>query len=88
MVYLTNDLYDQAVYFELRNREPRRKAGGVEHRFFGLLGNGINEVPVRMMSWRDNVEVDFGERGALFNVVDERSIRRLLSELARDLAVV
>ena len=28
MIYLTNDDFDQAVYFEVRKSEPRRRTGG------------------------------------------------------------
>ena len=28
MTYLTNDILDQGVYFDLRKSEPRRRAGG------------------------------------------------------------
>ena len=38
MIYLTNDTMDQAVYFDLRKTEPRRRRGGIEHLYYGLLG--------------------------------------------------
>lgn len=84
MIYLTTDSHDQAIYFDLRKQEPRRKAGGVEHCLYGLLGNGVTEVPVTVRQWRDWVEVAFGGN-ALFNFVDESTIRRMLGELAREL---
>ena len=88
MIYLTNDIYDQAVYFDVHHQEPRRRVGGVEQRFSGLLGNGVNEVAVTVRSWRDSVEVVFGGGGAIFNCIDEKSIRRLLGEVVRELAVL
>ena len=86
MIYLTNDALDQGVYFELRRREPRRKAGGVEERFYGLLGNGVSEVPVTVRRWRDCVEMAFG-RGELFSFVEERLVRRMLREVVREMAL-
>jgi hypothetical protein len=86
MIYLTNDEMDQAVYFDLRKTEPRRKSGGIEHLFYGLLGNGVSEVPVTVKSWRDCTEVSFG-RGGLFSFVEENSIRRMLGAVARELAL-
>ena len=84
MIYLTNDELDQGVYFELRKREPLRK-GGVEERFYGVLGNGVNELPVTVKSRRDCVEMAFG-KGELFSFVEERTIRRMLGEVVRELA--
>lgn len=86
MIYLTNDSHDQGVYFELRKSEPRRRAGGVEHLFHGLLGNGVTELPVTVRSWRDCLEVAFGQ-GNLFSFVEERTIRRMLGEVVRELTV-
>ena len=85
MIYLTNDTFDQAVYFDLRKSEPRRKGGGIELLCYGLLGNGVNEVPVTVRKWRDCVEMAFG-RGELFSFVEERTIRRMLGEVVRELA--
>lgn len=86
MIYLTNDELDQAVYFDLRKQEPRRKAGGTEHLFYGLLGNGVSEVRVTVRSWRDCMEVAFG-RGNLFSFVEESTIRRMVGEVVRELVV-
>ncbi len=85
MIYLTNDALDQAVYFDLRKREPRRKSGGVEEYFYGLLGNGVSEVRVTVRHWRDCLEMAFGN-GELFSFVEERTIRRMLAEVVRGLA--
>jgi len=85
MIYLTNDTFDQAVYFDLRKSEPRRKGGGIELLCYGLLGNGVNEVPVTVRSWRDCLEMAFG-KGELFSFVEERTIRRMLGEVVRELA--
>jgi hypothetical protein len=38
MIYLTNDSLDQAVYFELRGRKPRRSGNSIDQLYFGLLG--------------------------------------------------
>ncbi len=86
MIYLTNDVCDQAVYFDLRKSAPRRKAGGIELLWYGLLGNGVSEVPVTVRQWRDCMEMAFG-RGELFNFVEERTIRRMLGEVVRELAL-
>lgn len=86
MIYLTNDVHDQAVYFDLRKREPQRKGNGIEERFYGLLGNGVTEVPVTVRSCRDRVEMAFG-RGELFSFVEERTIRRMLGEVVREMAL-
>lgn len=86
MIYLTNDEMDQAVYFDLRKTEPRRRAGGIEHLFHGLLGNGVSEMPVTVRSWRDCTEVNFG-RGDLFRFVEERAIRRMLDNVVRELTL-
>ena len=83
MIYLTNDEFDQGVYFDLRKSEPRRKEGGTELFFYGLLGNGVSELPVTVRSWRDCVEMVFGS-GELFSFVEERTIRRLLGEMVRE----
>lgn len=84
MIYLTNDDYDQAVYFDLRKQEPRRRSGGVEHLFYGLLGNGVSEVAVTVRSWRDCLEVAFGGSG-IFNYIDEWTLRRLLGNAVREI---
>ncbi len=86
MIYLTNDVYDQAVYCELHPQKSRRLAGGIERRFTGLLGNGVSEVPVTVRSWRDCVEVVFGAGDMLFACVDEHIVRRLLGDVVRELA--
>ncbi len=86
MIYLTNDVCDQAVYFDLRKSEPRRKSGGTEILCYGLLGNGVSEVPVTVRQWRDCMEMAFG-RGELFNFVEERTIRQMLGEVVRGLAL-
>lgn len=85
MIYLTTDTMDQAVYFDLRKKEPCRRTGGTEQRLYGLVGNGVAEVPVTVKSWRDWVEVAFAG-SELFDFVDERLIRRMLGELAREMA--
>ncbi len=86
MIYLTNDDHDQAVYCELHPHKPRRLAGDVEHRFTGLLGNGVSEVPVTVRSWRDCMEVVFGAGDMLFASVDEHIVRRLLGDVVREMA--
>ena len=79
MIYLTNDTHDQAVYFDLRKRKPHRRAGAIEHYYYGLLGNGVSEVAVEVRSGRDGVEVAFG-RGELFDFVEESTIRRMVGD--------
>lgn len=86
MIYLANDALDQAVYFDLRKQEPHKKGGGVEHLFYGLLGNGISEVPVMVRTWRDCLEMVFG-RGDLFSLVEETAIRRMLGEVVREMVL-
>ena len=86
MIYLTNDINDQGVYFDLRRTEPRRKGGGTELLCYGLLGNGVTELPVTVRSWRDSTDVAFGS-GDLFRFVEERTIRRMLGEVVREMAV-
>jgi hypothetical protein len=84
MIYLTNDTLNQAVYFSLRSNEPRRK-GGVEERLVrGLLGNGITEVPVTVRSRKDYQEMVFGGE-EIFNLVEERTIRKMIGELVREM---
>jgi hypothetical protein len=80
MIYLTNDALDQAVYFELRGSEPRKKGNGGEQLYFGLLGNGIHEVAVTLRSMRGCVEVVFG-RSELFSFVEEDALRKMLGEM-------
>ena len=80
MIYLTNDALDQAVYFELRGREPRKRGNGSEQLYFGLLGNGVHEVAVTLRSMRGCVEVVFG-RSELFSFVEEDALRRMLGEM-------
>ncbi len=86
MIYLTNDVYDQAVYCELHSQKPRRVAGEMEQRFTGVLGNGVSEVPVTVRRWRDYVEVVFGAPSMLFSCVDERLVRSLVGDAVRELA--
>lgn len=86
MIYLTNDSHDQAIYFDLRKQEPRRKAGVTEHWLYGLLGNGVAEVPVTLRQRQDWVEVNFGG-SALFDFIEERTIRRMLGEMAMEMAL-
>jgi hypothetical protein len=52
---------------------------------YGLLGNGVNEVPVTVKRRRDGAEVIFG-RGELFNFIEERVIRGMICELFREMA--
>ena len=78
MIYLTNDTLDQAVYFEMRGREPR--SNGSELLYFGLLGNGVHEVAVTLRSSRGSLEVVFG-RSDLFSFVEEDALRRMLGEM-------
>jgi hypothetical protein len=82
MIYLTNDALDQAVYFELRSREPRRLGNRVEQMYTGLLGNGVYEVPVTLRKSRGSVEMDFG-RSELFSLIEEDTVRRMLGEVVR-----
>jgi len=85
MIYLTNDAMDQAVYLDLRKSRPHQGRGGKEELVYGLLGNGVNEVPVTVKSRQDGAEVILG-RGELFNFVEERVIRRMIGELFREKA--
>ena len=80
MIYLTNDALDQAVYFELRGREPRKRGNGSEQLYFGLLGNGVHEVTVTLKSMRGCVEVVFGT-SELVSFVEEDALRRMLGEM-------
>ena len=80
MIYLTNDTLDQAVYFELRSREPRKRANGNEQLYIGLLGNGVHEVAVTLRDRCGSVEVIFG-RSELFSFVEEDALRRMLGEM-------
>ena len=86
MIYLTNDTLDQAVYFEILKQEPRRKGCAGEHHFYGVIGNGVSEVPVTVRSWRDCVEMAFG-KGDIFSFVEEHTIRRMLGEVVREMAL-
>ncbi len=86
MIYITNDMLDQAVYFELRKSEPRRRTGGVEHLFHGLVGNGVAETAVTIRSWCDCLEMAFG-RSELFSFVEEQTVRRKLGEVVRELVL-
>jgi len=80
MIYLTNDALDQAVYFDLRGREPRTRGNGGEQLYYGLLGNGVHEVAVTLRSRRGFVEVVFG-KSELFSFVEEDALRRMLGEM-------
>ena len=82
MIYLTNDTLDQAVYFELRGREPKRAGSGLSRTFYGLLGNGVHEVAVTLRKGHGCVEVAFG-RSELFSFVEEDALRRMLREMVR-----
>ena len=82
MIYLTNDALDQAVYFDLRSREPHRKGNRIEQIYFGLLGNGVHEVAVTLTKSRGCVEVAFG-RSELFSFVEEDTLRRMLGEVVQ-----
>jgi hypothetical protein len=86
MIYLTNDAMDQAVYFELRGSEPRRRRGGTEHLYYGLLGNGVSEVPVTVKNRSDGTEVIFGG-SELFRFVEEQAIRRMIGDVVREIAL-
>lgn len=83
MVYLTNDVLDQAVYFELRGKEARKMRTGREQLVFGLLGNGVHEVAVTLKSMRGIVEVVFG-KSELFRFVEEDALRKMLGEMVRE----
>ena len=80
MIYLTNDALDQAVYFELRNREPQRRGNLFEQVYSGLLGNGVYEVLVTLRKSRLGVEVAFG-KSELFSLVEQDELRRMLGEV-------
>jgi hypothetical protein len=84
MIYLTNDELDQAVYLDLRGTAPRRGRAGTENLFYGLLGNGVNEVPVTVKSRRNGNEVIFGG-SELFLFVEEEAIRRMINEIVSEL---
>jgi len=84
MIYLTNDELDQAVYLDLRGTAPRARRAGTKNFFYGLLGNGVNEVPVTVKRSRDSTEVIFG-RSELFRFVEETTIRRMIDEIVREL---
>lgn len=79
MIYLMNDAMDQAVYFELRSREPHRRGNLFEQVYSGLLGNGVHEVAVTLRKSALGIEVAFG-RSELFSLVEEEQLRRLLGE--------
>ena len=86
MIYLTNDALDQAVYFEIIKREPPKRGSGARHLFHGLLGNGVSEVPVTVRSGRDCMEMVFG-RGDIFSFVEERTIRKMLGDVVREMTL-
>ena len=85
MIYLTNDDLDQAVYFDLIRREPRRRRGSSEH-LYGVVGNGVSEVTVTVRRWRDCMEMVFGS-GEVFRFVEEDLIRRVLGEAVREMVL-
>jgi len=85
MIYLTNDNLDQAVYLDLHGAESRRLRLGGENRFYGLLGNGVNETPVTVKKRCDGTEIIFGG-GELFRFVEERMIRRLIGEVIHEMS--
>ena len=80
MIYLTNDSLDQAVYFELRGRKPRRSGKSIDQLYFGLLGNGVHEVAVTLRNSRGCVEVVFGS-SQLFSFVEKEALRKMLVEM-------
>ncbi|HEX2768680.1 MAG TPA: hypothetical protein VHN12_05310 [Geobacteraceae bacterium] len=84
MIYLTNDVMDQAVYFDLRGSAARRLRSGMENHYYGLLGNGVNETPVTIKSRREGTEIIFG-RGELFRFVEEELIRRMIGEVIHEM---
>lgn len=86
MIYITNDDLGQGVYLDLHKREPRRRSGGVEHVFDGLVGNGVTEVPVKVRSWQDCLEIVFGG-SRLFQSVEEKTVRRIMGEVVRELVM-
>lgn len=83
MIYLMNDALDQAVYFELRSREPHRRGNLLEQVYSGLLGNGIHEVSVILRKNRLGVDVAFG-RSELFSFLDQDKLRPILGKLAAE----
>ena len=84
MIYLTNDELDQAVYLDLRPTAPRRGKSGMGNLLYGLLGNGVNEVPVIVKSRLDGAEVIFGG-SELFRFVEEKTIRGMIDAIIREL---
>ena len=84
MIYITNDMNDQAVYFDLRKAEPRRWPGGIEHLFHGLVGNGVAETAVTIRSWCDCLDMAFVHR-ALFSFVEEETVRRRLMDVVTEM---
>lgn len=86
MIYITNDSLGQAVYLDLHERAPRKRTGGVEHIFDGLVGNGVTEVPVRVRSWQDCLEIAFGG-SRLFQLVEEKTVRRIMGDVVRELVI-
>lgn len=86
MIYITNDNLGQGVYLDLHQREPRKKRGEVEHCFDGLIGNGVTEVPVKVKTWQDCLEIVFGGT-RLFQLVEEKTIRRILGDVVRELVL-
>ena len=86
MIYLTNDAMDQAVYFDLRGSERRRRRSGTERLYYGLLGNGVSEMPVTVKNRSDGTEVIFGG-SELFRFVEEQAIRRMIGEVVREIAL-
>lgn len=86
MIYIATDDSGRGVYLDLHQREPRRRSGGTEHLFDGLIGNGETEVQVKIRSWQDCLEIAFaGSR--LFQLVEEKTIRTLLGDVVREMVV-
>ena len=57
----------------------------MEKHFYGLLGNGVNEMPVTVKSRREGTEIIFG-RGELFRFVEEEMIRRMIGEVIHEMS--
>lgn len=80
MIYLTNDIFDQGVYFDFRTQDSLRRSAGTVLSCVGLVGNGIHEVPVSLKQCQDSLEVVFA-RSELFTVVDEDVLRGMVEEV-------
>ena len=86
MIYITNDSMGQGVYLDLHKLGPRKSAGGMEHLFDGLIGNGVTEVQVKVKSCQDSLEIIFGG-SRLFQLVEEKTIRRMLGDVVREMVM-